>query len=53
MLLSVGVALAAVGVLVVITSAVRGEFLDAALASLMIGGGVAVWRWRRAVLARR
>ncbi len=53
MLLSVGAALAVVGVLAVIASAVRGEFVDAALAALMIAAGVAVWRWRRSVLARR
>ena len=53
MLLSVGAALAVVGVLAVIASAVRGEFVDAVLASAMIAAGVAVWRWRRSVLARR
>ena len=53
MLLSVGAALAVVGVLAVVAAAVRGEFLDAALASLMIAAGVAIWRWRRSVLARR
>ena len=49
-LLTLGVALVAVGIAAVIAAFVRGEPEDAGLSALMLLGGAMLWRWRRAKL---
>ena len=49
-LLTLGVALVFVGIVAVIAAFVRAELEDAGLSSLMLLGGVLLWRWRRSKL---
>ncbi len=49
-LLTLGVALVAVGIAAVIAAFVRGEPEDAGLSALMMLGGGMLWRWRRSKL---
>lgn len=49
-LLTLGVALVAVGIAAVIAAFVRGEPEDAGLSALMLLGGAMLWRWRRSKL---